>query len=145
MLCFQSQYFQLKTVGFSFFKRACVFQKLFFKVKVLKTFKISSDCHMKTCRSYKRRAIFKIPSTAFQKSICSFYWIQNKPLRKKMFSCVKAKINSNFAVNLAEMLKKPTIRFCEFAESHFTNICTLHHVTMECIEISWLCKHRKKV
>ena len=37
------------------------------KVKVLKTFKISSDCPIKTCRSLKRRAFLKIFSTVFHK------------------------------------------------------------------------------
>ena len=31
--------------------------------KVMKTLKISSDCHI--CRSFERRAILKIPSTIF--------------------------------------------------------------------------------
>ena len=35
------------------------------EVKVLKTFKISSKCHMKTCQSLKWWAIFKIPGTIF--------------------------------------------------------------------------------
>ena len=37
------------------------FQKIYFKVKVLKSFKISSDCHIKACQSLKWRAILKIP------------------------------------------------------------------------------------
>ena len=49
----------------SFLKKIFVFQKIFFKVKVLKSFKISTDCHIKICRSFKRRAILKIPSTVF--------------------------------------------------------------------------------
>ena len=47
----------------SFLKKVFVFQKICFKVKVLKMFKISTDCHIKTCRSHKQRAILKIPST----------------------------------------------------------------------------------
>ena len=35
----------------SFLEKAFVFQKICFKVKVLKTFKVFSDCHMKTCWS----------------------------------------------------------------------------------------------
>ena len=50
-----------KELSSRFLKKALVFQKICFKV--LKTFKISSDCHMKTCRSLKRRAILKIPCT----------------------------------------------------------------------------------
>ena len=49
--------------GFS--EKVFVFQKTCFKVKTLKTFKISSDCHMKICRSWKRRGILQIPSTVF--------------------------------------------------------------------------------
>ena len=59
----------------SFQKRVWVFQKICFKIEVLKTIKISSDCHTKTCRSLKRRAILKITSTAFQKNLCSFCWL----------------------------------------------------------------------
>ena len=47
----------------SFLKKVFVFQKICFKVKVLKTLKIFSDCHIKTCRSLERRAILKIPCT----------------------------------------------------------------------------------
>ena len=34
----------------------------------------------------------------------------------------KTKTNSNFAINLAEMLKEATIHFCLFGESHFANM-----------------------
>ena len=43
----------------------CVFQKICFKVKVLKMFKISSDCHIKTCQSVKRRASLKVLISVF--------------------------------------------------------------------------------
>ena len=49
----------------SFLKKVFVFKKICFKVKVLKMFKIFTDRHIKTCRSLKRRAILKIPSTIF--------------------------------------------------------------------------------
>ena len=45
----------------SLLKSVYVFQKIYFKVKVLKSFKISSDCHIKACRSLKWRAVLKIP------------------------------------------------------------------------------------
>ena len=76
MLRFQSQYFQLKSSTLVFLKRARVFQKIYFKFKVLKTFKISSDCHIKTYRSVKCRAILKILSTVFCKNLMSFCWLQ---------------------------------------------------------------------
>ena len=61
---FQSRCFQLKS-GTPVLLLVFVFQKSRFKDKVSKTFKISTDCHIKTSRSLKRRAILKIPSTVF--------------------------------------------------------------------------------
>ena len=49
----------------SFLKKVFVLQKMYFKVKVLKTFETFTDRHVKTCGSLKRRAILKIPSTIF--------------------------------------------------------------------------------
>ena len=53
----------------SFLKNVFLFQKIFSKAEVLKVFKIFIDCstdyHIKTCRSLKRRAILRIPKTAF--------------------------------------------------------------------------------
>ena len=49
----------------SLFLKSLVFQKICFKVKVMKTFKIFSDCHVKKCRSLKQRTILKIPSAVF--------------------------------------------------------------------------------
>ena len=48
-----------------FLRKVLVFQKTSFKVGVLKTLKIPNDFNMKICRSFKRRAIFKISSTVF--------------------------------------------------------------------------------
>ena len=36
-----------------YLNEAFVFQKISFKVKVLKTFKLFTDCHIKTCRSFR--------------------------------------------------------------------------------------------
>ena len=57
----------------SFLKKGFIFEKIDFKVKLLTTLKISTDCHIKTCWSLKRRGIFKIPITISQKYLCSFY------------------------------------------------------------------------
>ena len=46
---------------YSFLKRVCVFHEIYVKVKVLKLFKISCECHIKACRFLKWRAILKIP------------------------------------------------------------------------------------
>ena len=57
----------------SFSRKVFVFQKTCFKVKILKTFKTPSDCRIKTYLFLKRRAILKIPSTAFLEIKRSFY------------------------------------------------------------------------
>ena len=49
----------------SFLLKVFVFQKIRFKAKVLKTFKLFTDCHIKTCPSLKRKAILKVPGTVF--------------------------------------------------------------------------------
>ena len=69
-MCLQSQYFQVKsTSGFKI--KVLVFQKTCFKVKVLITLRISSNCHIKICQSLKRKAILKIPGIVFQMSLFS--------------------------------------------------------------------------
>ena len=62
----------------SFYKKGLVFLKTYFKVKVMKTFKISSYCHVKTCQSLKW--ILKIPST-----YVFFDNLKMKPLRLSVF------------------------------------------------------------
>ena len=42
-----------KNLYSSFLRKKFVFQKICFNVKVLKTFKIFTDSHMKTCQSLK--------------------------------------------------------------------------------------------
>ena len=44
-------------------EKAFAFDKIGFKV--LKTFKIFSDCHIKLCRSRKRKLVLKTPGMIF--------------------------------------------------------------------------------
>ena len=74
----------------SFLKSACVFQKIYFKAEVLKSFKIYSDCHRKSCWSLKWRAILKIPILKESKLfLLALKW----NLYEKAFSCVKSITN----------------------------------------------------
>ena len=84
-----------------FFSKVFVFQRIYFKVKEMKTFKISTNYHIRTCRSLKRRAIGKIPSTVFRRTYVVSVGLKMKPLRKRVFQC-NTKNNPNFAVKLAE-------------------------------------------
>ena len=129
----------------SYLKSCCFFQKISLRVKELKKFKVSSDSHIKTCQSLRGKAILKMPSTVFRRTYMLFLLALRWNLQGKGFSCIKTKPNSNFTINLAETLKKTAIHFCLFYESHFSSICTLEYVTVESIEINWLCKHRKKL
>ena len=70
----------------SFFKKAFVFSKNCFKVEILKTFKISSDYHIKTCRSLKRRAILVFRST-YVHSV-SFKMKSMRSWRQSVFLCL---------------------------------------------------------
>ena len=81
---------------------ANMYKKICFKVEVWKTFKNSTDCHIKTCRSRKGWVIFKIPSTFFQKNLCSFSWLQNETSTKKCFPVFRQNTNTNFAAKLGE-------------------------------------------
>ena len=61
MLFFQSPWFRLKKD----FEKDFRFPENLFQIKVLKTFETFTDCHLKTYRSLKLRAILKIPITVF--------------------------------------------------------------------------------
>ena len=68
-------------------KKVFVFQKIYFKVGVLKALKFSTDCHIKTCRSLERRAVQKIRSTLFRRVYALSVAFKMKPLRKSVFQC----------------------------------------------------------
>ena len=65
MMCFQSQRFHLKNRASVFWKRFSFSRKFVSNFEVLKTLETFTDCHIKICRSLKRRAILKIPNTVF--------------------------------------------------------------------------------
>ena len=68
---------------------------------------------------------FKNPYYRFLEEPTLFLLVLIRNLYEKALSRVNTKTNSNFVVNLAEMLKEATTHFCLFDESHFSNICTL--------------------
>ena len=70
-----------------FSKKVFVFQKICFKVKVSKTLDTFTGCHIKTCRSLKRRSILKIPSTVFRKAYALSVGFKMKTLRKSALEC----------------------------------------------------------
>ena len=73
--------------------RSKLFQR-WFNVDVfagLKMFKIFTDCHIKTCQSFTRRAILKIPCTAFYKNLCYFCWLENETSKKNRFPVLRQK------------------------------------------------------
>ena len=83
----------------SFLKKVFVFQKTCFKIKVLKTFKTFSDCHIKTCRSLPQTAISKFTCTTFRRTYALSVGFKMKPLRENVFLL---RTNSNIAVKLPE-------------------------------------------
>ena len=79
--------FSTKKRFFSVLKNVFVFEKICFKFKVLKTFKTFSECHIKTYRSLKRKAILKIRSTVFRGAYALSVGFEMKPLKKNVFLC----------------------------------------------------------
>ena len=89
-----------------------VFEKTCFKVKDLKTFKISTDCHLKTCRSLKRRANLKISSAVFFEELRFFLSALKQNLYKEAFSsAVKfvERSSHSFSVYLMNQLAKTSV------------------------------------
>ena len=81
--------FQLKNGTSVFCKRVFVFQKICFKVKLLKTFKIFTDCHRNL--NFSQKFILKIPRTFFQQKqvllLALSVGFKIKPLGKSVFQC----------------------------------------------------------
>ena len=79
-----------KQYSIFFVKMVFVFQKISFNVKehltLLKTFKISSDCHTKSCIG-KRRAILKIIVPLIRRTHGLSVSFKTKPLRKRILLC----------------------------------------------------------
>ena len=123
----------------SFLKMFVIAQKICFKVKVLKTLKIYTDCHIKTSRSLRRKAILKISSTFFRRTFTLSVDFEMKPL--KAVSCFKTKSNPNFAVRLAERSNHSFLLSIWWI-TFFKYLCSLVHDNGI---FRPLCKHIKKI
>ena len=72
---------------FSFLKKVFVFQKIWIKVNVLKTFKTSNNCHIKTCRSLTRRVFWKSLVPFFRRIYALSVGFKMKSLIKSVCEC----------------------------------------------------------
>ena len=94
----------------------------FAKLKYWKRSNISTDCHIKTCRSLRSDGglFWKSLVAFFRRTYALSVGFKMKHLRKSAFQCYKTKTSSSFAV-------KPVKRYfyCLLHESPFSNICTL--------------------
>ena len=64
------------------------------------------------------------------------------PLGKSVFLCWDIKTTQILPENL---LKAAIVYILSFDLLTFSNICTVTYVTVECVELNWLCNHVKKV
>ena len=71
----------------SFLKKFFVFQKISFKVKVLKTFKIATDFHIKICWSLNGGLFRKSLVPFFRRTYALSVNFKVKPLWKSAFQC----------------------------------------------------------
>ena len=76
-----------ENIGFSIVFNLKCFKKKAFQCKVMKTLKLSSNCYIKISRSLKRRAILKIPITAFRGIYSLSATLKIKPLGISIFLC----------------------------------------------------------
>ena len=83
----------------SFLKKVFVFQKICFKVKVLKTFKISTDKNMPISQT---KGYFESPEYHFLEDFMLLLLALKQNLQEKLFPSNKTKTNPNFAVKLVE-------------------------------------------
>ena len=72
---------------FSFLKKVFVFQKICFRVKVLKKFKVSTDFHKKNMPTLKWRLFWKSLVLFFRRTYALSVGFKMKPLRKSIFQC----------------------------------------------------------
>ena len=96
----------VKTVR-QFFRKVLVFQKTCFKFELLRTFKISSFCHVKTYPSLKRRTILKIARNIFLEKCNVFLMTLKENIYEEAFSCVETKTISHFAAKFVERCSHP--------------------------------------
>ena len=83
--------FLTKKLYSSFLKNVFPFQKIYFRVKVLKMFKLFTDCDIKTYRSLKRRAVLKISIIFFTRNYALSVGFKMKPLKKAFSSDLRQK------------------------------------------------------
>ena len=122
----------------SFLKKVFLFQKICFKVKVLKTFETFTDCHIKHVDLSNGELVWKSLVPIFRRTYALSVGSKMKTLRKTFFD-VKTKFNSSFTVKL---LKKQPCIFTAYLMNHvFHTICTI----IELKELNWLCKHMKNI
>ena len=73
----------------SFLKKVSVSQKIHFKVKVLKTFKISSACHINTCRLSNEGLFWKPLVLFFKVTYAIFVGFKMKTSKRKRFPVLR--------------------------------------------------------
>ena len=71
----------------SFLKKVFVFQKICFKVEVMKTFKFSTDCHIKHADLPNGGLFLKSLALFFRRIYALSVSFKMKPLRKIVFLC----------------------------------------------------------
>ena len=109
----------------SFLRKIFVLQKICFKVivlKILKTFKISTDCHIKLPDLSNGELFWKSLVPFLGRTYALSVGFKMKPLRKSVFQCYE----KNQPKFYRKTCWKKFIFYCLFDESYFSNICTLN-------------------
>ena len=127
----------------SFFKKTFRFSKICFKVKVLKTFKTFTDCHMKICHLSKGGLFWKSLVPFFRKTYTLSVGFEKKPPRKSIFQCLN-KNQPNFCSKTC--WKEQPFIFTVYLMNHVfpATVLTKRDNRMH-IRLRWFCKHIKEI
>ena len=139
-MCFQSKCLQIKTDVpdvskvftenlFQSLQKIYILQKICFKVKVLKTFKVSTDCRIKPFSFLKRGAILKIPRIVFQRDLCSFCWLQNETPKDNNFPM--SRIHWRLLAILEASIKSVSVCFLICKSMHLLKVYSVHYTLSE--------------
>ena len=110
----------------------------------MKTFSISTDCHIKTCRSLRSDGglFWKSLVAFFRRTYALSVGFKMKRLRKSAFQCYKTKTSPSFAVKPVKRYRHLFLLSIAWI-TFFKHLYSLIRDNRVYIKLNWLCKHTK--
>ena len=111
-------------------------------IVLLRTFKISSDCHKKHSSLSNAGLFWRSLLPLFRWTYARSVSFLNETSKATRVPLLRQKPTQIFGKTCR---KKRLFIFCLFNEYPCSKISTISYVTVEFIGLTWLCKHTKKV